>query len=157
MNRTLIENLIQKHEGTRYSVYTDSRGNLTIGCGFNLNSGDAAHICGLFGIDYNAISSGTANLTQAQVYEIFEYQLNVVIGQAIQIFPKFAIMPDNATAVICDCIFNMGLPVFLEFKQTIAALKVGDYKSAATNLQDSKWYIEVQSRGVEDVALLESA
>jgi lysozyme len=157
MNRTLIENLIQKHEGTRYSVYTDSRGNLTIGCGFNLDSGDAARVCGMFGINYQAVSSGTVSLTQKQVDDIFEYQLNMVIGQAIQTFPNFATMPDNVQAVICDVIFNIGIGAFNKFVNTIASLKSGDWMGAAVNLKDSEWFNEVGTRGTDDVALLEES
>jgi GH24 family phage-related lysozyme (muramidase) len=157
MNRTLIEQLITRHEGTRLSVYKDSKGNLTIGIGFNLDSGDAARICGMFGINYNAVSSGAVSLTQEQVDDIFEYQLNMVIGQAIQTFPNFATMPDNVQAVICDQIFNMGLPKFKGFVNEIAALKSGNWQAAAAAAKDSDWFGEVGTRGTDDVALLEEA
>lgn len=157
MNRTFIEQLITKHEGTRLSVYADTKGNLTIGCGFNLDSGDAPHICAMFGINYVGIRNGEINLTQAQVYEIFEFQLNVVIGQAIQTFANFIIMPDTVQAVICDMIFEMGLPRFLGFADTIRDLKLGSYKQAAIDALNSLWAKEVPERAADDAALLEAA
>jgi lysozyme len=157
VNRTFIEQLITKHEGTRLSVYEDTEDNLTIGIGFNLDSGDAARICGMFGIDYAGVTSGTVILTVPQVLEIFQYQLNIVIGQAIQVFSNFSTMPDNVQAVICDVIFNIGIGEFNKFVNTIASLKAGNWVAAAANLKDSDWYNEVGTRGTDDVALLEAA
>ncbi len=38
--------------------------------------------------------------------------------------------------------FNMGLSSLLGFKQTLAAMKRGDYEAAAKGMEDSKWYRE---------------
>ena len=156
MNRILIENLITKHEGVRVSVYTDTTGHLTIGIGWNLDSPDAARIAGLFGLNLNALKNGDEVMTQDQVDEVFDYQLNIVIGQANQLFPNFLAMPDTVQAVVCDVIFNMGLPVFREFVNTIAALKAGDWKLAAAGLQASKWFYQVPNRARDDISILEA-
>jgi lysozyme len=152
-----MEQLIGGHEGNRLSVYTDSRGIFTIGVGFNLEAADAPHICGLFGIDYAGILYGTIDLTQAQVDEIFQYQLSMVIGQAMQIFPTFATMPDAVQAVICDQIFDLGLAGFTEFKNEIASLKAGNYTQAAKDALDSEWAKQVPTRAADDARLLEAA
>lgn len=157
MNRTLIENLITGHEGSRKSVYSDTSGNLTIGVGFNLEAGDAPKICGLFGLNLNALKNGDAIMTQAQVDEIFGYQLNLVIGQALNLFPNFMTMPDTVQAVVCDVIFNMGLEGFSKFVNTVASLKSGDWKGAAAGLQASQWRYQVPARAKDDIAILEVA
>lgn len=155
MNRALIEQLIIKHEGSRPSVYKDTIGNLTIGVGFNLDSLDAPHICGMFGINYKAVASGEVALTQPQVDEVFEYQLSLVIGSAMQIFPTFITMPDNVQAAICDMIFNLGLTGFIKFTQTIEDIKAGNYSQAAKDALNSEWAKQVPSRAADDARLLE--
>lgn len=157
MNRAFIEQLIKGHEGTRLHVYTDTKGKFTIGTGFNLQAPDAPHICGLFGIDYAGILYGTVDLTQAQVDEIFEYQLSIVIGQAMKLFPTFVMMPDAVQAVICDMIFEMGLARFSEFVDTIRDLKAGNYTQAAKDALDSEWAKQVPRRAAADARLLEAA
>jgi len=156
VNRTFIEQLIIKHEGSRLSVYKDTRGNLTIGVGFNLDSLNAPSICSMFGINYEAVASGEASLTQAQVDEVFEYQLSLVMGSAMQIFPTFIMMPDNVQAAICDMIFNLGMGGFVKFTQTIADLKAGNYSQAAHDALNSEWAKQVPSRAADDARLLEA-
>lgn len=156
MNRTLIEQTVGGHEGNRLVVYKDTRGNLTIGKGFNLDADGALRICVLFGIDYVAILNG-APMTQAQVDEVFEYQLSLVIGQAMLFFPNFLAMPDGVQAAVCDQIFEMGLPRFMGFVNEIAALRAGNYPQAAKDALDSEWARQVPNRAADDAKLLEAA
>lgn len=157
MDRTLIEKLVTKHEGKTYSVYQDSLGNLTIGIGFNLDSSKAASICERFELSLNDLKNGTLLLSDLQVDSIFEFQLSNAISEAITILPNFNTMPDVVQAVAVDLIFNMGLSVFRKFHDTISSLERGDWKEAATNLKNSKWFHQVGNRGVENTALLEGA
>lgn len=149
--------LTKKHEGLRLWVYTDTAGKKTIGYGFNLQAAGARDLCARFGLDFDALFNGKSRLAPDQAEAIFEYQFNQVLIQASLLFPNFSTMPANVQAVIADLIFNMGLPTFLEFHQTIAALKAGFWATAASDLKDSLWYSEVGTRGVEDVELLQNA
>lgn len=157
MDRAFIENLIIKHEGRRSKVYPDTEGNPTIGIGFNLNSSEAQDICDHFGLSMEELKNGTATLSDAQIKEIFDYQLGEVIIQARGLFPSFDAMPNNVQAVICDMTFNMGLPTFKQFKRMIAALNINDWKQAAIAAGQSKWAMQVGSRSVEDIGLLNAA
>lgn len=157
MDRLLIENLITKHEGKRASVYHDTVGKMTVGVGFNIDAPGAASICAMFGIDYAGLHLGTVTLTPSQIDEIFDYQLNKVIGQALTLLPTFNTMPDSVQAVVCDMIFNLGLNGFSQFKQMIAALEEGNWKLAATCASQSKWAMQTGNRAKDDIFLLESA
>jgi lysozyme len=157
MNRTLIEQTVEGHEGRRTVVYRDTRGNLTIGIGFNLDALGAEGICGMFNLDYDGLCSRNVAMTDAQVDEIFEYQLNLVIGQAMQILPNFATMPDSAQAAICDMIFEMGMGGFCKFTNTIRDLRTENYKQAAVDALDSEWAKQVPTRAADDAKLLEEA
>jgi|ERR1700733_9172852 len=152
----LTEDLIKGHEGLRLKVYFDTKGLQTIGYGFNLNAPGAASICTQLGLDYAGLRAGTLSLTQDEANAVFQYQLGIVLSQASRIFPNYASMPEKVKAVVCDLLF-MGEATFLEFHQTIAALKAYDWKAAADNLEDSLWYRQTGTRGIENVALLRSA
>ena|ERR1700679_819760 len=152
-----MDQLITGHEGLRLHVYTDTTGNLTIGYGWNLNDADSEDICNTFGLNLGPLIYGTENLTEAQALEVFNYQLNLVIQQARSVFPMFDNMPDAVQAVICDQIFNMGLPKFLGFVNEIADLKAGNYTQAAKDALDSEWAKQVPERAADDARLLEAA
>jgi GH24 family phage-related lysozyme (muramidase) len=157
MDRALIENLIEKHEGRRHGVYKDTFGNLTIGVGWNLEDADSETICEHFGLRLSDLRCGLATLTDSQISQVFDYQVTAVISAAMSIFPNFVNMPDGVQAVVCDLIFNMGETRFRKFVSTIAVLKAGDWKQAANDLTSSLWFHQVGHRATEDVALLRSA
>jgi lysozyme len=157
MNRVLIEQLIEKHEGRRHSAYKDTLGNLTIGVGWNLDDADSETICEHFGLNLSDLRCGLATLTDSQINQVFDYQLTAAISVAMSIFPNFVNMPDAVQAVVCDLIFNMGETRFRKFVSTIAVLKAGDWKQAANDLTSSLWFHQVGHRATENVALLRAA
>ncbi len=157
MNRTLIANLITRHEGKRAHVYLDTVGKMTIGIGFNLESPDAIHVCEMVGVDHAALISGTQTLSDAEIDAIFDYQLNKVISQAQVTFPTFGTMPDEVQAVVCDQIFQLGWAGFQKFQHEIACLKSGSWKDAAANLMNSAYARQTPARARENADLLENA
>jgi lysozyme len=157
MDRALIENLIEKHEGRRHSVYKDTLGILTIGVGWNLEDSDSDIICSHFGLSLDDLRSGAVALTDAQIDEVKSYQINEVILTARRIFPNFDSMPDTVQAVVCDMLFNLGETRFSKFVSTIAVLKLGDWKQAAIDAGNSLWAKQVPHRAADDIALLNAA
>jgi GH24 family phage-related lysozyme (muramidase) len=155
MNRQMIEQLVQKHEGRRSVTYLDTRGNPTNGVGFNLNSSEARDICDHYGIDLADLKDGKVTLTETQIDEIFSFQLSEVIIQARHLLPNYDAMPDGVQAVVCDLIFNMGVTRFSKFVSTIGQLKAGNWKQAAADLTNSLWFHQVGHRGTDNVGILE--
>lgn len=155
MNRQLIEQLVTKHEGRRSHVYTDTVGKPTIGIGWNLDNPDSVEICDHYGLSLGELKAGTVSLTDAQIDEVFSYQLTEAIGVTQKLFPNFDTMPDNVQAVICDMVFNMGEPAFSQFHATIAALNDGDWKLAAQHALQSLWAKQVPHRAADDAQLLQ--
>lgn len=157
MNRQMIEQLVQKHEGRRTAVYLDTMGHPTIGIGWNLDGAGAADICDHYGINLADLREGKEILTETQIDEIFDCQLTEVISQANRLLPNFPTMPDTVQSVVCDLLFNMGVTRFSKFVSTIGQLKRGDWKQAAGDLRSSLWFHQVKSRGTDNVGILESA
>jgi len=69
---------------------------------------------------------------------IFEADLGAVLRDIHRAFPWFEDLDEVRQAVIIDVVFNMGLPRFRGFKNTIRAIEKGNYRKAAEELLDSK-------------------
>ena len=166
MNRTLIENLIEHHEGRKNSVYKDSLGNLSAGVGCLLMSdvnGElianqrVVEIFNQLGIDFDAVCKGEISLTDQQVEDIFQIQLNDAIRDSQAQFLEFDSYPDAVQAVIVDMEFNLGAEKYAEFVDTIAAIKDRNWIKAAAEMRDSLWCGQVGNRCADDCKLMESA
>ena len=155
MNDTLNKSLISGHEGLRLKKYLDSRGFWTIGRGFNLEAQGAAAVCANAGVDYIAVMAGAA-ITLDQANAIFDSQYARVAAEARRAIPGIDGDPDNAGAVVCDMIFEIGLSGFLAFHNAIAGILARDWPRAIAGMKASKWAYQVPSREMNDVALLEA-
>lgn len=153
----MIAELIEKHEGRRKTVYKDSRGILTIGVGWNLEDSESDVIAGHFGLDLADLKAGTLSLTDDQINQVRDFQINEAILAAKRYFPNFNTMPANPQAVIVDMIFNLGETRFSKFVSTIAQLKAGNWKQAAIDAGNSLWAKQVPHRAADDIALLNAA
>lgn len=97
-----------------------------------------------------------AAITLDQANRIFDLQYNEVAGQARHAVPGIDQDPDNAGAVVCDMIFEMGLGGFMAFHNTIAAMVARNWRAAIAGMKASKWATQVPAREENDVALLEA-
>ncbi len=111
----------------------DHSGTLTIGFGANLDEG--------------------ISLTEA------EFMLNQRIDSATldaRRFGWFKTMSDVRQACVVQMVFNMGMPTFLQFRMTIAALAKGDYALAAAQSLKSLWAKQVGKRATRIAQMLVS-
>ncbi len=111
-------------EAWRNFPYEDSVGLTSIGVGRNL--------------EHNGLRDDEIELmleNDLQAAELDAYRLDF-----------FADLDEVRQLVIRDMIFNMGLKRFQGFVNTIAALRAGDYKRAAVQMTDSKWYRQTGRR-----------
>lgn len=117
--------MIKDQEGFSASPYTDTTGNLTIGYGTNLTAG----------IDKNMATM----------------LLSYKIGQN---FPKlnqlewFKSLDPVRQSVIENMAYNMGVEGVMGFHMMIAAIEVGDWVGAASEMVNSIWYEQVGQRAV---------
>jgi lysozyme len=132
-----IQTMIKKHEGFKTTIYLDTEGVPTAGWGhaFLVNSVVPEDVCERF----------------------FERDF----AEATRNFNSFCALNDIQVdsvrkAVLIDMAFNLGLPKLLKFKKMIAALQVADYDEAARQMEDSKWYGQVGSRGRELVRMMKT-
>ena len=154
MNRNLIDDLIQKHEGRNPCVYKDTLGNLTIGVGWNLDDPTAVAVAHTFGLNLLALQNGTECLSDEQIDDVMDYQVSKVILWLQGAITGWETLPDNAQAVCVDMGFNLGKPRFMGFHRFIGAIEAGDWPTAVNELVDSAWYEQVPNRAKDNIELL---
>lgn len=121
----LIEQL-KKHEGLELKPYHDTEGVLTVGYGRNLSEG----------------------ITEEEAEILLMNDIEKAAKEAEKL-PFFDSLNMARKAVIINMLFNLGLPRFLGFKKTIAAIEAQDFKAAAAEMLDSKWAQQVGARAEE--------
>ena len=125
MDNNKIFKIIAAHEGFSGVVYKCPRGFNTIGYGFNLDAD---------GIPY----------------EVANYWLKLLIGkickQLDMYIPWWTELDEARRIVLIDMAYNMGIHGLLKFKKMLKALGDGEYKKAAKEMKDSRWYGQVHNR-----------
>lgn len=111
-------------EGYRNDSYLDHQDNWTIGIGHLLGKSNAFR-----GIRWS----------DEKVLQVFENDLDIVVGNARQLFPEYDILPPNVRLAILDMLFNMGINRFRGFKKTIRLIHEGRFQEAALEALDSEW------------------
>ena len=126
-------NLIKRHEGYSDKVYLDTMDIPTGGYGHAFLQG-------------SPISCYVADaLFRADFSEVLE---------------NYAYLDFNLDgfrrAVVLNMLFNLGLPKFLTFKNTIASIKAGKYKDASVHMLESLWSRQVGNRAIELSQMMEN-
>jgi GH24 family phage-related lysozyme (muramidase) len=154
MNRDEIKDWIEQWEDRRSEVYPDSAGHPTIGVGFNLDRNDAKEQIEALGLDYDAVRNGTQSLTDAQIDQLFNHDLDTAIAGAREDVSNFDDLPDDKQQVVIDMVFNLGASGFAEFSNTIDAIENNDWSRAADEMENSAWFGQVGDRAEADVNLM---
>ncbi len=132
------------HEGLKTHVYTDTKGNLTLGVGYNLTSrGPEAFelIIGRKLILHDG-SKCAAITTREECLKVLEDDI-LRVARAVSVhWPPYRTLDEVRQRVVVDMAFNMGFKV-REFKQAIAAIERRDWSRASRELYKSKWARQV--------------
>lgn len=124
-NWTQVISNLKKHEGLSLTLYKCPAGKLTIGYGHN--------------IEDIGITEDVAELLLQQDAFIAAKQVSSNID-------CFYSLTEARQYVLIDMCFNMGLSKLMQFKKMLRALDLGDYKTAAKEMLNSKWAVQVKSR-----------
>lgn len=151
-----IENFVSEYEGFRNKAYIDSEGIPTIGIGFNLRRPDAKRIIQSLGYDYNKVIYGRKSLKDEDIRKIFKDDLKSAINNARKSVSNFDELPSPAQKVVVDMVFNLGPNRFRGFKKTIAALEDYDFRAAANEMKNSRWFKQVGNRSKRNVGIISS-
>lgn len=147
MNREAVFNQLKEDEGVVYAIYLDHLGLPTFGVGHLVLKSDE---------EFGA-SVGTA-VTEERVRACFERDLDTAISECGTLYGEgaFGGLPDEVQQILVNMMFNMGRPRLSGFKKFNAAIGAVDWKEAAKEGRDSRWYRQVTNRAERLMARLEN-
>ncbi len=119
-----LEELLTRDEGLRLKPYVDTVGKVTIGVGRNLTD---------------------VGISEAEALVLLRNDIARATTDALT-FPWFGSLDPARKAVVVSMIFNMGLPRFRGFANTIRSIEAGDYHDAAKRMLQSLWARQVGKR-----------
>ena len=131
-------------EGQVNEIYNDHLGYPTFGIGHLVIEGDPEL----------GASVGTA-VSESRVDECFEKDVETVIGDCKKLHDAWDGYPQEVKQIVANMMFNMGLTRLSKFKRHNAALQSGDWKEAAEEGRDSRWYKQVTNRAERLMSRLE--
>lgn len=145
---------LARHEGIMRKPYVDTKGNLTVGIGFNLNDLTNRKILAKLGIKQGDLNKG---LSDQQIKSLFDESLRIAKSDALKFLPNLNSHPVPVQNAIIDMAFNLGLPKLNKFVEFKKSLHKRDYKNAANHMLDSLWAKQVGNRATYLASLVRSA
>jgi lysozyme len=135
-------------EGFEPKPYLCPAGHWTIGYGHNLDAAPLTIV-----LD-RPIEEG---ITEAQACEQLDHDIHVAWDELVRKLPWVISLDNEARqGVLLDMTFNMGWPVFSEFRATQRCAHDGMFMACAEQMMRSKWYGQVGVRGRRLVAMMQS-
>ena len=139
-----IKAMIIKHEGVRNKPYKDSLGLWTVGVGHLIGDGKSLP------------DSWNRTFTNDEVMQMFDEDYSHHKSAAMKI-PGFDKVDSRGQGALTDLTFNMGPNWISKWPKLKKQLGEGDTQSAASNLEESKWYGQVGNRAPAVVSLLKDS
>lgn len=130
---TEFQTSLINHEGIKNTVYTDSKGYLTVGIGTCVDS----RVPG-------------AGLLMNEMLFILNNRIDL-IRQELWHDPWYDKLDQVRQDVITEMAFNMGVEGLLKFVGMIQCIKEQNYHSAAVEARCSKWAIEVSANRLDNM------
>ncbi|MEM5424714.1 glycoside hydrolase family protein [Paraburkholderia ferrariae] len=131
----LLDAELRRDEGVYNVIYYDSLGIPTTGVGHNLQA--------------SPLPVGwTYPLTDAQVTQLENYDINIALNELNLHLPWWSAMDEVRQRVIANMCFQLGINRLLGFHNTLASMQAGDYAAAAAGMQNSIWYGQSGDRSV---------
>ena len=144
------------NEGEFEEVYKDTKGNPTIGIGFNLNDPDNQKFLRERNVDPELLISDQYKLAPHSIRNLYNFSMKKAIKDA-QTYDPDLFKTTCSTESNIDMSFNLGLTKLNKFVEMKKALQRNDYNAAADEMVDSNWYKQVKTRGPRMVAIMRSA
>ena len=147
LDREAVFEQLKIDEGVVYEIYHDHLGYPTFGVGHLVLESDEE-----FGKPV-----GTP-VSEERVKECFENDLNIAIRECDALYEdgQFDNLPNEVQQILVNMMFNMGRTRLSKFKKMHAAILKEDWKTAAVEGRDSRWYKQVTNRAERLMSRLEA-
>jgi len=143
---TQIKEDLVRHEGYVTEIYLCSENYPTFGIGHMVTENDMEYTWPV----------GTP-VTDERILQVFHDDCAIAYEDACALFLNFASLPEDAQRVLVNMAFNLGRNRLGQFKNMIKAVNEGNYKKAADEMVDSRWYHQVGRRSQELVEIMRGA
>ena len=127
------------NEGYYKCVYKNSAGIPTIGVGFNLNKSSAREEIESVGADYDKVLSGAECLTDSQIEQLFNKDMNSVISFAKSWISNWSSIGSGPQSAIADMGFDLGCDILQDFVLLKSYIEENDFNGAAQYVQQTLW------------------
>ena len=162
MVKHTLEDQLILHEGLKLKVYRCPAGYWTVGVGRNLEGkpltkGEQEYILGCSGLEPEQVIAilKERGISKDEALFLLANDIEDAVKD-LSNFDWFEDLDPVRKKVVIDMRYNLGPTRFRQFKRMIAALARGDYKAAAAEMVDSRWYHEVGNRSKRLVRMMET-
>ena len=145
MDIVALRKQLEIDEGIKHEIYLDHLGLPTFGIGHLVTKNDEE-----YGEDVGY------PVSEQRVNEVFEVDMGIVLKDCQILYDDFDDLPEECQHIIANMMFNMGRTRLSKFKKHNAALQCGDWKTAAIEGRDSRWYKQVTNRAERLMSRLEA-
>lgn len=146
MDRQAVFEQLQIDEGVMYEIYRDHLGYLTFGVGHLITKSDPEY----------GFPVGTT-ISEERVAQAFEADLDIALRECGMLYGHmWSCFPGEVKEILVNMMFNLGRPRLSKFKKMNGHLEHGDYKNAAVEGRDSRWYRQVGNRAERLMTRLEN-
>ena len=143
-NPNKLKEEIIRDEGVVYEIYNDHLGLATFGIGHLVKDGDPEQ----------GQPVGT-EVSKERVDEVLEHDFTEHVVECGKLYPDLEHYPDEVQRVLVNMTFNMGMTRLSKFKNFKSAIERNDWKQAAVEGRDSRWYNQVTNRAERLMTMLE--
>lgn len=147
LDREAVFEQLKIDEGVVHEIYLDHLGYPTFGVGHLILESDEEH----------GRPVGTP-VSEERTRACFERDLDIAIGECELLYEDgvFGDLPDEVQQILVNMMFNMGRTRLSKFKKMHDAILEGDWKTAAVEGRDSRWYKQVTNRAERLMERLEN-
>lgn len=133
-----LRSLLSRHEGRVPYAYQDSLGYWTIGVGHLIDERKGG------------------KLPEHIIDALLDYDIQVHSLPLYNALPWLSRLDEVRQIVLIDMSFNLGVEGLLKWKNTLEAVRTGQYVKAAAMMRGSLWAKQVKSRAVRLCKMMET-
>ena len=135
MDKVRLREQLKLDEGVVNEIYKDHLGHPTFGIGHLITDDDPEY----------GKPIGT-EVSETRVNSAFEEDLEVAIKECRKLWDDFDVWAGEVQEILVNMMFNMGRPRLSKFVKMNEALANRNWKEAAKEGRDSRWYRQVTRR-----------
>ena len=135
MNIDKLREELKIDEGYKESIYLDHLELRTFGVGHLVTRSDPEWEYGV-----------GEPISEERCIDAFEDDIQIVLNNCKNVYVFFDDLPEEAQLIVANMMFNMGRPRMQGFLKFKVALANRNWKEAALEMKDSRWYTQVTNR-----------